>query len=208
MKTTQNEDDSNEAPYVVEKVLDRRITSAGKIEYYLKWKGYSEADNTWEPDENLDCPELIAKYEEARRMKEFKEAKKKAGKKKLEEITKPRGYERGLALARIVGATDCGGELMFLVQWSGTDEMDILAAATVNERDPATVIAYYEAKSKVVEKAKERAKFAAYEEERVDVASGNDGEGGVEVDGVGGGGMETISGTEIPSGTLEAMMED
>lgn len=197
---------------MVEKVLDRRITAAGKIEYYLKWKGYSDSENTWEPDENLDCPELIAKYEEARRMKEFKEAKKKAGKKKLDEITKPRGYERALPLARIVGATDCGGELMFLVQWSGTDEMDILPAAVVNERDPEVVIGYYEAKSKIVEKAKERAKFAAYEEERLDVASGNDGEGGVEggveeEGGAGDGGMETISGTEITSGTLEAMME-
>ncbi|XP_053693203.1 chromobox protein homolog 3 [Sabethes cyaneus] len=186
------DEDSNEAPYVVEKVLDRRITSAGKIEYYLKWKGYSDADNTWEPEENLDCPELIAKYEEARRQKEFKEAKKKSAKKKLEEISKPRGYDRNLPLQRIVGATDCGGELMFLVQWQGSDEMDILQAATVNEKDPQLVIEYYEAKSKIVEKAKERAKFAAYEEERPETVEEE---------------FQTISGTEIPSTELEQLIE-
>ncbi|XP_062549663.1 chromobox protein homolog 1-like isoform X1 [Armigeres subalbatus] len=158
------EDDSTEAPYVVEKVMDRRITAAGKIEYYLKWKGYSEADNTWEPEENLDCPELIARYEEARRQKEFKEAKKKSAKKKLEEIAKPRGFDRSLQLRAIVGATDCGGELMFLVQWFGCDEMDILPAAVVNDKEPGVVIDYYETKSKIVEKARERSKFAAYEE--------------------------------------------
>ncbi|XP_055587093.1 chromobox protein homolog 3-like [Uranotaenia lowii] len=163
-----SDEEVNEAPYVVEKVMDRRITSAGKIEYFLKWKGYSEAENTWEPEENLDCPGLIARYEEARRQKEFKDAKKKSAKKKLEEITKPRGYDRGLTLERIVGATDCGGELMFLVQWIGTGEMDILRAAEVNEKDPQTVIQYYEAKSKVVDKARERSKYAAYEEERLE----------------------------------------
>lgn len=70
------EDDLTAEEYVVEKIAGRR-TKGGKIEYLLKWKGYESSENTWEPKENLDCPELIEAYEEAERQKKKAPEKKK-----------------------------------------------------------------------------------------------------------------------------------
>ncbi|XP_070703495.1 chromobox protein homolog 1a [Pempheris klunzingeri] len=150
-------EEEEEEEYVVEKVLDRRVMK-GKTEFLLKWKGFSDEDNTWEPEDNLDCPDLIAEYMQKHKEKEEKkkEGKRKAtseasgfseergSKKKKEEGEKARGFGRGLQPERIIGATDSSGELMFLMKWKNSDEADLVPAKEANVKCPQVVISFYE----------------------------------------------------------------
>lgn len=45
--------------YEVENVLDARINNKGKWEFFVMWKGWSPDNNTWEPEDHLNCPKLI-----------------------------------------------------------------------------------------------------------------------------------------------------
>ena len=38
--------------YEVERILDER-TRRRKTQFYVRWKGYSEASDSWEPEENV-----------------------------------------------------------------------------------------------------------------------------------------------------------
>ncbi|XP_060945755.1 chromobox protein homolog 1a [Limanda limanda] len=150
-------EEEEEEEYVVEKVLDRRVMK-GRVEFLLKWKGFSDEDNTWEPQDNLDCPDLIAEYMQKHKEKEEKkkETKRKApteatgdsaergSKKKKEEGEKARGFGRGLQPERIIGATDSSGELMFLMKWKNSDEADLVPAKEANVKCPQVVISFYE----------------------------------------------------------------
>uniref|UniRef100_A0A8D3D3D4 Chromobox homolog 5 (HP1 alpha homolog, Drosophila) n=1 Tax=Scophthalmus maximus TaxID=52904 RepID=A0A8D3D3D4_SCOMX len=172
-KKSREEDSSSsdEEEYVVEKVLDRRVVK-GRVEFFLKWKGYSDKHNTWEPEKNLDCPELISEFMKTYkksststtsssssgplgRSKDSSSSKKrssdddeeggsKAKKKKEDDILVARGFERGLEPEKIIGATDSCGDLMFLMKWKDSDEADLVLAKEANHKCPQIVIAFYE----------------------------------------------------------------
>uniref|UniRef100_A0A8C0D985 Chromo domain-containing protein n=1 Tax=Balaenoptera musculus TaxID=9771 RepID=A0A8C0D985_BALMU len=136
----------------VEEVLEEAEEYVGKVEYLLKWKAFSDEDNTWEPEENLDCPDLIAAFlqsqKTAHETDKSEGGKRKADsdsedkgeeskpKKKKEESEKPRGFAGGLESERIIGATDSSGELMFLMKWKNSDEAHLRGLEKMSFEEP------------------------------------------------------------------------
>jgi len=138
-----------EEEYEVEKIVDKRMKK-GSPEYYVKWKNWPDADNTWEPIANLESSQdLIEDFENKILAKEKKtsekrktDSDKKPEKKKTE--VRPKGFARGLTAEKIIGATNDPGELYFLIKWRGSDEADLVAAKEANVKIPQVVIKFYE----------------------------------------------------------------
>ena len=55
----------SEEEYEVEKILQHRVVN-GVTKYKLKWKGYPMSECTWEDESNLDCPDLLQDYWDAK----------------------------------------------------------------------------------------------------------------------------------------------
>jgi Integrase zinc binding domain/Chromo (CHRromatin Organisation MOdifier) domain len=52
-----------EVQYEVEAIRSHRYFGKNKrLQYLLKWKGYPEADNTWESEDQLNTPDLLKSY--------------------------------------------------------------------------------------------------------------------------------------------------
>lgn len=79
---------------------------------------------------------------------------KKVKKPKIEEVIKPRGYDRELPLDRIIGAAvHPSGEVMYLVKWQFCDEFDMVSGNLVKEKSPEVLISYFQEKCPFQKKA-------------------------------------------------------
>ena len=112
--------------------MDKKVLNCmilGKIEYLIKWKGYAELENTWEPAENLQCFGMIAEFEERYKSEPtFYHSKYKKSSAKVKQnllcntyvifLQDEDGFDKSWTCRRIIGASqDEEGDILFLVQW-------------------------------------------------------------------------------------------
>uniref|UniRef100_A0A183BLI8 Chromo domain-containing protein n=1 Tax=Globodera pallida TaxID=36090 RepID=A0A183BLI8_GLOPA len=131
--------------YQVEKVLKKRVIKGGKVEYYIKWKGYEgNNDNTWEPEENCDCPDLIRQYEEMAKQTEEKkkqrtstaEAKKRKAPAKSKSVEKERSKDRSVKRDSATPSNGAGSS-KGKVQQSSKDFVISSSSDSEQEDEPA-----------------------------------------------------------------------
>ncbi|CAG9561238.1 unnamed protein product [Danaus chrysippus] len=59
-----SENADEEAEYEVERILEVHHKKNGSREFLIHWKGWSSKFDSWEPEANLNCPELIKRFME------------------------------------------------------------------------------------------------------------------------------------------------
>lgn len=70
---------------------------------------------------------------------------KKVKKPKIEEVIKPRGYDRQLPVDKIIGAAvHPSGEKMYLVKWQFCDEFDMVPGNLVREKSPEALLLFFQ----------------------------------------------------------------
>lgn len=56
--------------YEIDEILGDKIISKKKY-YLVKWEGFDEEHNSWEPKSHLNCKEALREYEQSKRKKKM-----------------------------------------------------------------------------------------------------------------------------------------
>ena len=136
-----------EEGYEVEKIVGKR-NYANEIQYFVKWLGYDESQNTWEPIENLNCEQLIKEYEDEHKGEETPVVPVDPE----DDLIEGNGFKKKWVPSRVIGAArrSCDNELMIIVKWK-SGKITAERAAVANEMIPQMVIEYYELRIKWID---------------------------------------------------------
>ncbi|XP_017786163.1 PREDICTED: chromobox protein homolog 3-like [Nicrophorus vespilloides] len=107
MSTNKSKQAKEAEKYTVDKIVKKRIQN-GVVEYFLKWSGYRDSENTWEPECNLKCPELVREFETE------------CTKKHMEDKLKKRKFAADVyAVEKIVGKRIQNDIVQYFLKWRG-----------------------------------------------------------------------------------------
>ncbi|CAG9763805.1 unnamed protein product [Ceutorhynchus assimilis] len=117
-----DEEGGDDSEYEVEKIIDKKITK-GVTSYLIRWKGYGPDSDTWEPENTLDCAELIEEFKKKQKSKSKKDdkaGKKKKPSKKDDEPEESWDKNEAFEVDRILDVYfHKNGKKDFLVSWKG-----------------------------------------------------------------------------------------
>merc|ERR1712226_1589532 len=62
MEEERRKREEEEGHFEVQRILEVKFRKDGTREFLIRWKGHGPEVDSWEPEENLDCPEKIEKF--------------------------------------------------------------------------------------------------------------------------------------------------
>ena len=115
---------STEEEFTVEKICDHQIRK-NKTFYLIKWKGYNDSENSWEPEENLNCPSILNEY-------------------KAEHILYSSSDKKNIS--EIVGFKEVSTnqDMLYIVRFEDDEGYTEIPSSVLKKRDPIKLIEFYE----------------------------------------------------------------
>jgi len=142
--------ETSEDQHEVERVVGKRIGKGGRLEYKVKWVGWADRHNSWEPLDCLNCPNLITAYEnELLRALEGGYA--------LDALGKPMvGFAHNHTIASMLGAKFEGDDIYILCRWEGVSAYTFESSRVLREKVPMKLLDFYESRIRIADSTRLR----------------------------------------------------
>lgn len=124
--------------YIVEAIRSWRYNlRESRREYLIKWLNYDEEENTWEPEQNLSCPDIFEQFRQS------------LTKRQLRFLTyrNPEvlsGFQRNAQFVEIIGIYDIQPEITLIVMFDDSDLPEDVSLTELAKHRPEATFEYFE----------------------------------------------------------------